>query len=521
MASVTRFVWVLVGFALAVSACSGEAGGTGDSDVADGTVTVPPDARPWVADAAPDSGRPPDAAPDVAPTPDGTSDAPEVPDAAVAEDAVEDAPADSGADAVPPADTTQDDTTQDGAAADDGSADDAASPDAAADDAASPDAAADTGDDSGEPGCGEADDEKVVGRPALATRIVNGVTTHDPSVVQLSQGQILAVGALYRHTYNWWNGTYSWDAACTVTVVGERGVLTAAHCVEGMAAEDLQVRLGVDSAAPVATLSVAEAHVHPDYNPRASQNDSARHDVAAIVLAEDVSAAAPDVRWIRPNYDPLPRTFTGNRVQNVGFGATTAFGWGSSNTKRWWTVESVTATADFEFTVYGGGESSVCFGDSGGPSLWTYPDGTIRVAGVVSWGDPSCVDYDHFARIDHNARWLAGVLPPSDLCAGESAEGRCEGDLAIWCDGAPASIRTADCAALGWLCATDDAGAAVCVPGDCDGLTTEGTCEVGDVAVWCDRGALRSRRCAPCGQICAFGEDGLGSYCRDPAGDSP
>jgi V8-like Glu-specific endopeptidase len=367
------------------------------------------------------------------------------------------------------------------------------------------------------PLCGEGDDEKTL-VPAAVTRIVNGVPAHDPRVVTLPSGQVLAIGALFRSTWDWWHGTWSWSQSCTATVIGARAVLTAAHCVDGVSdPAKLQVRLGTDVSAPVAVLDVAQVRKHPDYRGR---SEDASHDVALLILTEDVQVRAPEVRWIPPNLEALPRHLVGQRVQNVGYGATVGgWGGGGDNTRRWWTVEEVTAVSASDFTVYGGGRSSVCYGDSGGPSLYTYPDGTVRVIGVVSWGDPSCVDYDHFARIDDSAAWLTGLLPASDPCAGETGAGRCEGDVVVWCAASPARAFAAlDCALDGGQCDPDAAGAgsgaAGCVPGGCGDLTWDGRCTPEGVARWCEDGAPKQRRCPPCDQGCAWGDDGLGWYCR-------
>ena len=377
--------------------------------------------------------------------------------------------------------------------------------------------APDAGPDVPEPGCGEADDEKLLPAPTAASKIVAGAPEHDPAVVELRPGQLAAIGSLWEFGFSWQTFQNEWQMKCTATLIGDRVVLSAAHCIgRRVDAEDLAFRIGPDSAAPVATFYGAEVHVHPDYT---GQGDSAAHDVSVLILETSPLDAElePPVETIPVNLEPLPDTFLGSLVQNVGYGATVG-GWTSSddNTERWWTVEEVTEVVDSEFTVYGGGVSSVCFGDSGGPSLWTYPDGAVRVAGVVSWGDPSCVDYDHFARTDDAAPWLIELLgDPPGLCGDETFEGRCDGDTAIWCAHSPPALESLDCVALGWTCGENEAGNTRCLPGTCDDtLTWEGRCLDGDVAQWCDGGELRERRCLPCDQVCKWGDDGLGFYCR-------
>jgi hypothetical protein len=44
------------------------------------------------------------------------------------------------------------------------------------------------------------------------------------------------------------------------------------------------------------------------------------------------------------------------------------------------------------------------------------------------------------------------------------------------------------------------------------GLDFEGRCD-GDVAVWCDAGRLRRRYCVPCGETCRWVDRTWGYYC--------
>jgi hypothetical protein len=296
------------------------------------------------------------------------------------------------------------------------------------------------------PFCG---DEKEP-RSTLSS-IVNGVDTFDPEVVLLDPGQVLAVGAMLQRD---WRGSLS--IVCSATLVTDTVVLTAAHCVRGwmgtVRAADVRFAVGTDIAAPRYTFEVSEVHYNPDYAAGGGA-DQARADQAVLVLAESASAAVPEIRPIPINRLAPPDAFLGSLVQNVGYGSITEGG-GGENTLRWWTTETVTEITDYDYTVYGGGVSSVCFGDSGGPGMWTFADGTVRVAGTVSWGDPSCVDYDHFARTDYNLDFLLPYVGAEDPCGGLTWEGRCEGDIAVWCvDG---TTYRRDCAACGQFCA--DAG---------------------------------------------------------------
>jgi hypothetical protein len=346
--------------------------------------------------------------------------------------------------------------------------------------------------------CGVGDDEKPL---AASTRIYNGTT--EPEIC-MSPRQQLAVGALLFQEYAWGNG-------CTGTLVADDVVLTAAHCVQdwyGNPIHPSQVRfaLGEDALDPVAVINVDAVAAHPGY-----QGD-AIHDVGVLLLEVGVSTLSLDVLPIPPNRRDLGSAFVDERVQNVGYGDTES---SDDNSRRFWTTEPVTAVRPNEYTVFGGGSpqgSSVCYGDSGGPGLYLFDGNALAVIGTVSWGDPSCMDYDHFARTDDNLTFLETQGGTLDPCAGVDEVGRCDAGVAIWCDAG--TLRQRCCLAEGVGCGANALGQQRCLDA-CGGLTFAGQCD-GTDAVWCQEGEIRRRRCAPCAQVCGPTGTAQGRYCIDP-----
>lgn len=344
------------------------------------------------------------------------------------------------------------------------------------------------------------------GTGTWAGAIVNGQAEPDPAVAPLTDTQQLAVGAMVGR----WGGSF-----CTGTLVGDNAVLTAAHCLEGRPASDTAFAIGRDSARPVHTFRCSEVHVNPGYR------GGPEHDNAVCVLAGSFADEYPDVTPIDYNTEPLEGVvpaFVGRDVQNVGYGSTEPGG-GGSNTLRWWTVEEVISLERLTYQVNGHGYSAVCFGDSGGPTLMTFPDGTVRVIGSLHGGNPSCTEIDTFARTDADAAWLATYVVPARGCRWGLA-GRCNGDVAEWCVGEEeGDLRTVDCAAWGRICGLDAGGLHRCLTTGwrCpEGLTYEGLCAPGDVAVWCQDRLVRRRHCRPCGQVCRRIDAEIGHYCAEP-----
>lgn len=122
---------------------------------------------------------------------------------------------------------------------------------------------------------------------------------------------------------------------------------------------------------------------------------------------------------------------------------------------------------------------------------------------------------------------------PDDPCGGLDYLGRCAGDVAEWCD--DDRIRQHDCGSQGMTCGyIDDQVGYFCVdapapqpepqpqpdpqpdPGGCGGVDELGECR-GDVAVWCDAGALQQIDCATMGQSCGWTGDAFGYSCQDGA----
>ena len=348
--------------------------------------------------------------------------------------------------------------------------------------------------------CGVDDDEKVV---SAEPRIWNG--TAEPEQC-LSAGQQLAVGALNFESYGWTNG-------CTGTLIDSDTVLTAAHCVRRWDGSDIspgsvRFAVGRDALAPLHTFFVSSVYSHPDYN----SGGDATHDMGLLNLAEPITAAGFPILPIPVNRTDLPASLIGQTVQNAGFGETEV---SQDNSLLFWTVEDLTDIAPGWFEVWGGGTpngSSVCYGDSGGPSFHLWNGRNLTLLGTVSWGDPSCMENDYFARADDNLPWIeqhAGTLDP---CVGIDTAGLCDGDVALWCDNG--HLRQQCCGALGTTCDTDPAGNSRC--GDtCGSITFEGECQ-GNDAVWCDNGHLQRRRCVPCAQVCAWVDNVMGYYCVDP-----
>ncbi|XP_021962868.1 trypsin-1 [Folsomia candida] len=195
-----------------------------------------------------------------------------------------------------------------------------------------------------------------------------------------------------------WLGIVSITAFCGGTLINDRYVVTASHCVDGMNAGGIVVSLHEEdqfstseTSAGSQKLTVEKITKHPNYNRRNIDND-----IALLKLATPVPLGNVFVPACLPAGNNF--TFEGENATAAGWG-TTSEGGAVSGVLRKVTVPVMSNSDCNTKTNYQGkitdnmlcagnleeGGKDSCQGDSGGP-LTIENGGRRTLIGVVSWG---------------------------------------------------------------------------------------------------------------------------------------
>ncbi len=337
------------------------------------------------------------------------------------------------------------------------------------------------------------------GRLRAVPRIFYG--TPEPELACLTRGQILAIGAVLT---DYGDGLENF---CTGSVISDDIVLTAAHCLvdywgHELHPGDLVFTVGDDAMDPIATFSVREIVVHPGFD-----GVEAHHDIGLLILEEPVYSYVENIQPLPLNKRDFSEELVSRVVQNVGFGVTHD---NFFNSLRWWTTEPITRVEKKQFTVFGHGVSAVCHGDSGGPALFSFDTLAPHILGTLSWGDPTCLHYDHFSRMDANYSFLEPFLGGFDSCLGLDAVGRCLGDTAQWCENGELHQR---CCPEGCIETGDGFHRCSTEPMLCENLDAQGRCSEAELT-WCDNGVVQRKFCNICGwDTCGWVGGSVGFDC--------
>lgn len=237
----------------------------------------------------------------------------------------------------------------------------------------------------------------------VSPRIINGSDA--------TLGEWPSIVALVTRGQNAFDGQF-----CGGSFLGDRYVLTAAHCVDFRDPNTVDVVIGINNlnneASEGVRVPVRRIYIHEDYVDRTLLNDIAILELDRAVVADQITLAAADARV---------GTAVGTTLKVAGWGTTSPSGRS--------TFPSVLQQVEVDLidqavcqTAMGEGISPMensanfcagrnnqdsCRGDSGGPIIVT---STGAQLGIVSWGGPVCAlnnTYGVYTNVSYFADWIA------------------------------------------------------------------------------------------------------------------
>lgn len=212
---------------------------------------------------------------------------------------------------------------------------------------------------------------------ALGTGVAPAATASD------DPGVLIVGGHDATEQYDWMaslqrDGNHS----CGASLIDERWVLTAAHCVQDAAPADLGLRIGSpDHTTGGTEVGVSDIVVHPDY-----ATNSPNGDIALLELDRAVSEQPVEIA------DASGPEGTPSRI--IGWGVTCPVrGCGEPPAQLQELDTEVVADSQCSLSLIDGAteictgssepNANACFGDSGGPQLEGQP-GDWKLTGVTS-----------------------------------------------------------------------------------------------------------------------------------------
>jgi secreted trypsin-like serine protease len=212
---------------------------------------------------------------------------------------------------------------------------------------------------------------------------------------------------------------------CSASIIGNSWLVTAAHCVAGVAPSEISAFAGITNLSERSSqkaLGVSGITINPSWNPATFNGDIALLQLATpLTFAVNVQPIALPL-----TQDPTTWPAAGTTAQISGWGST-SFGGGSSDSLLAANVSILSGPNDNTCGSYGssftsvdkicagviGGGIDTCQGDSGGPLVVSTAAGVV-LSGLTSVGnDCALASFPGiYTRITTFLPWINQYVPP-------------------------------------------------------------------------------------------------------------
>jgi len=266
-------------------------------------------------------------------------------------------------------------------------------------------------------------------RNASETFVIQPRVTWDSSCKcgQKPSGRIVGGQMTDRNEWPWQAALmYGNQQFCGGSLINDRYILTAAHCIVDLSTNGLTVRLAehdlsANGETSLVTRTVSQIIEHPNYDAGTERND-----IALLKLSSPVTMSATVLPVCMPPPKPL---YTGQNAWVTGWG-TTSSGGSSSSTLREVQIKvlsnsacrsrySSSAITNSMVCASAQGKDS-CQGDSGGPLVIKDGGGNYDQIGVVSWGY-GCANSQYpgvYTRVNKYLDWIRDNTEDGVYCTG-------------------------------------------------------------------------------------------------------